>query len=55
LESPEDLNYTLKAKKGTFEVYRDAEATDKLDLPCPEVTGNGLLYDRICDMVLWIS
>lgn len=38
LEFPKDLNYTLKAKRGTFEVYRDSEANDKLDLPCPEVS-----------------
>lgn len=28
----------MRAKKGTFEVYRDAAASDRVDYPCPKVS-----------------
>lgn len=51
LEFPEDLNHTIVAKKGTFEVYRDAEANDKLDLPCPKVTEFIKDMQTMCSMI----
>lgn len=51
LEFPEDLNYTIKAKKGTFEVYRDAEANDKIDYPCPIVTEFIKDMQTMCAMI----
>ncbi|CRK96623.1 CLUMA_CG009986, isoform B [Clunio marinus] len=51
LEFPEDLNYTIKATTGTFEVFRDAEANDKIDYPCPNV--NEFIQDMqtMCAMI----
>lgn len=51
LDFPEDLNHTIKAKKGTFEVYRDVEANDKLDYPCPKVTEFIQDMQTMCAMI----
>ena len=51
LEFPEDLNHTIVAKNGTFEVYRDAEANDKLDYPCPKVSEFIKDMQTMCAMI----
>lgn len=33
IDFPPDLGYTLKAERGVFNVYRDAECTDSLNYP----------------------
>lgn len=51
LEFPEDLNYTMRAKSGTFEVYRDAEANDRVDYPCPKVSEFIKDMQTMCAMI----
>ncbi len=34
----DDLNYTIKAEDGTFQVYKDSDCKDKCDYPTPKVS-----------------
>lgn len=47
----DDLNYTIKSSIGTFEVFKDTDATDKVDYPCPKVTDFVNDLQTMCAMI----
>jgi AMP deaminase len=50
-EEIEDLDCVIKTENGTFQVYRDAECTEKYDYPTPKV--NEFIQDMqtMCTMI----
>jgi AMP deaminase len=51
VEYLEDLDYTIKAEDGTFQVYRDAECKDKIDYPTPKVSEFIQDMQTMCTMI----
>ena len=47
----DDLNYTIKNENGTFQVFRDAECTDKLDYPTPKLSEFVQDMQTMCSMI----
>jgi AMP deaminase len=50
-EMPEDLNYTIKAEHGTFQVYKNDENQTKLDYPTPKVSEFIQDMQTMCTMI----
>ncbi|CAO1382196.1 unnamed protein product [Diamesa serratosioi] len=51
LEFPEDLNYVIKANKGVFEVYRDAECTESINYAYTKYTDFVQDMQTMCAMI----
>lgn len=51
IELLDDLDCTLKAEHGIFQVYRDAECTDKYDYPTPQVSEFIQDMQTMCSMI----